>query len=80
MCWTIPFQAMVATHSTSIYVECEDILDDADNNYALDIMVWGEYANSTKCLYLLLQNNNQFTTATPQPLTFSPNNTQPILF
>jgi hypothetical protein len=56
------------------------ILDDADNNLALDILVWGEYANSSKCYYLLLQNNNEFTNATLQPLIFDPNNTQPILF
>lgn len=49
---------MAAIPSTFIYVVCYVIQDDADNNYALDIMVWGEYANTTKCLYLLLQINN----------------------
>ena len=56
---------MTATPSTSIYVYYNSTLDDADNNLALDILIWGEYVNSSKCFYLLLQNNNQFTNATP---------------
>ena len=71
---------MTATPSTSIYVYYNSTLDDADNNLALDILIWGEYVNSSKCFYLLLQNNNQFTNATLLPLFFDPSNTQPILF
>jgi hypothetical protein len=71
---------MAAIHSTSIYVLYIFIPDDADNNYALDIMVWGEYANTTKCMYLLLQNNNEFSQATADTLNFDATNTQPILF
>ena len=53
--------------------------DDADNNYALDITVWGEYANSSKCLILLLQQNGQFS-ASGANMTFNASNTQPFLF
>jgi hypothetical protein len=53
-------------------------LDDADYNFALDITIWGEDANSNKCLTLLLQNNGQFTPNCSE--TFEAGNTQPFLF